>query len=89
LLIKIFPTTPKAHSNSSKIFSEKSIQYSRTFALKVQKSWNQANAPLIVESFPKTPRTQSEASQFGGSHNYKTKQTKPPSFTDRSAIIKG
>jgi hypothetical protein len=38
-------------------------------------SWNQAHAPLLIESFPKTPRTQFEASQFGGSHNYKTKQT--------------
>jgi len=26
----------------------------------------------LVESFPKAPRTQSEASWFGGSHNYKT-----------------
>ncbi len=41
---KIFPTTPKAHSNSSEIFSynfnlifsEEIIQYSRTFALQVQ-----------------------------------------------------
>jgi len=32
----------------------------------------QALAPLLVESFPKTPRTRSEASRFGGSHNYKT-----------------
>jgi hypothetical protein len=32
-------------------------------------------APLLVKSFPKTPRTQSEASQFFESHNYKTKQT--------------
>jgi hypothetical protein len=38
-------------------------------------SWNQTHAPLLIESFPKTPRTQSEASQFYGSHNYKTKQT--------------
>jgi len=30
--------------------------------------WNQAHAPL-------PPRTRSEASLFGGSHNYKTKQT--------------
>jgi hypothetical protein len=30
-----------------------------------------------------TPRTPSEASQFGGSHNYKTKQSKLPSFIDR------
>jgi hypothetical protein len=42
------------------------IQYSKTFALQVQTSWNQAHAPLLVESFPKTPKT--------GSHNYKTKQ---------------
>jgi hypothetical protein len=35
-----------------------------------------AHAPLLVESFPKTPRTQSEASWFSGSHNYKTKQNK-------------
>jgi hypothetical protein len=28
--------------------------------------------PLLIERFPKTPRTRSEASQFGGSHNYKT-----------------
>jgi len=39
------------------IFSEEIIQYSRTFALQVQMSWNQAHAPLLVESFPKTPRT--------------------------------
>jgi hypothetical protein len=57
------------------ICSEEIIQYSRTFAPQVQTSWNQANAPLLIESSPKTPRTRSEASQFGGSHNYKTKQT--------------
>jgi hypothetical protein len=34
-----------------------------------------------IKSFPKTPRTQSEASQFGGSHKYK--QNKLPSFIDR------
>jgi hypothetical protein len=28
---------------------------------------------FLVESFPKTPRTQSEASGFSGSHNYKNK----------------
>jgi hypothetical protein len=39
--------------------------------------------PLIVESFKKTPRTGSEVSQFGGSHIYKTKQYKLPSFIDR------
>jgi hypothetical protein len=34
-------------------------------------------APLLVESFQNTPRTQSEASQFSVSGNYKTKL---PSF---------
>jgi hypothetical protein len=48
------------------------IQYSRTFAPQVQTSWNQGHAPLIVEGFPKRPRTKFEASWFGGSHNYKT-----------------
>jgi hypothetical protein len=33
-----------------------------TFAPEVQMSWNQAHAPLLIESFPKTPRTQFEAS---------------------------
>ncbi len=40
----------------------------------MQTLWNQAHAPLLVESFPKTPKTQSKASWFGGFHNYKTKQ---------------
>ncbi len=33
-------------------------------------------APVLVESFPKTPRTWSEASQFSRSHDYNTKQNK-------------
>jgi hypothetical protein len=45
------------------IFSEKIIQYSRTFAPQVQTPWNQAHAPLLlIKSFPKTPRTWSQAS---------------------------
>jgi len=39
------------------ILSEEIIQYSRTFAPQVQMSWNQAHAPLLIKSFPKTPRT--------------------------------
>jgi hypothetical protein len=79
MLIKIFPTTPKhipipLKFGANLIFSEKIIQYSRTFGLQVQTSWNQAQAPLLVESLSKTSRTLSEGSQFGGSHNYKTKQ---------------
>jgi hypothetical protein len=41
----------------------------------VKMLWNPAHAPVLVESFPKIPRTWSKASQFGGSHNYKTKKT--------------
>jgi hypothetical protein len=41
-----------------------------------KRQWNQALALLIIESFPKTPRTRSEESWFGGSHIYKTKQNK-------------
>jgi hypothetical protein len=43
-------------------------------------SWNQADAPLLLESFPMRPRMQSEASQFGGSHKYK--QNKQTIFID-------
>jgi len=84
LLIKIFPRTPKAHSNSFEIFryhfnlifSEEIIQYSKTFASQVQTSWNQANAPLPLKSYPKRPRTQYEASWFAGSHKHKTNKQK-------------
>jgi hypothetical protein len=41
---------------------------------------NKAHAPLLIQSFPKTLRTRSEASWFGGSHNYKMKQNNLPSF---------
>jgi hypothetical protein len=37
------------------IFSEKLIQYSRTSTLQVQPPSNQANAPLLLKSFPKRP----------------------------------
>jgi len=41
--------TKRPHfNNSSQIFSEEIIQYSRTFALQVQTSWNQAHAPLLI-----------------------------------------
>ncbi len=65
------------------ILNEEIIQYSRTFAPQVQISWNQAHAPLLIKSFPKTTRTRSDSSQFGGSHNYKTRHNKLPSFIDR------
>ncbi len=55
---------PKAHSNSSEFFSydlfqfsvEEIIQYSRTFAPQAQTPWNEAHAPILVESFPTTPK---------------------------------
>jgi hypothetical protein len=67
------------------VFSEEIILYPRIFAEQVHKRHEKkAHAPrLIIESFQKTPRTISEASWFSGSHNYKTKQNKLPSFIDR------
>jgi hypothetical protein len=51
------------------IFNERIVQYSTTFAPQVQTPWNQAHAPVLIESFPMTPRTQSKKSQFGGFYN--------------------
>jgi len=66
------------------IFSGEIIQYSRISTPQVQKLGNQADAPLLLESFPKRPRMRSEASQFSGSHKYKQiKTNKQPSFADR------
>jgi len=54
---------------------KKSSKYSKPFAVQVERSWNQAHAPLLVKRFPNKP-TESQASQFNGSHTYKTnKQT--------------
>jgi hypothetical protein len=52
---------------------KKSFNIQELLPPQVQTSWNQAHAPLLVKSFPKTPRTQSEASQVSGSHNYRKK----------------
>jgi hypothetical protein len=89
LLIKIFPTTPKAHSNSFEIFqlrfnlifNEEIIQYSRTFAPQVQMSWNQAHAPFLVKSFPK--HQEHDLKHLGLVDLITTKQNKLPSFIDR------
>jgi hypothetical protein len=44
----------------------------------------QADAPLLLESFPKRPRMAFEASWFNGSHKYKQNKTnKIHSFIDR------
>ncbi len=65
-------------------FSEEIIQFSRTFASQVQTPCNQAHAPLLVESFPKTSRTRSKASRF--SDLIITKQNKLPSLIDRFVL---
>jgi hypothetical protein len=83
-----FQFLPNFQLRFNLIFSEEIIQYSRTFAPQVQTSWNETKPmhPSLsrafqrhkehnLKSFPKTRRTQSEASQFCESHNYKTKQT--------------
>jgi hypothetical protein len=58
------------------ILGEKIIQYSRTFAPQVQTSWNQAHAPLLVmRAFQRPQEHDLKHPGFGGSHNYKTKQT--------------
>jgi hypothetical protein len=57
---------------------KKSFNIQELFAPQVQKCHGTKPMPLLlVKSFPKTPRTRSEASLlFGGSHNYNTKQNK-------------
>jgi hypothetical protein len=51
--------------NSSKKFSFHLINFQwknysmfKNFAMQVQIAWNQANTPLLLESFPKTPHSQ-------------------------------
>ncbi len=62
---------------------KKSFDIDELFAPWVQMSWNQSPMnPLLVKSLPKTPKSQSEAPRFGGSHNYKIKQNKLPSFIE-------
>ncbi len=69
--------------NSSQIFSQEIIQYSRTFAPQVQTQWNQAHGHLLVKNFRQTPRSWSEASRFGGAHKYK----KHPKTTPATHIL--
>ncbi len=53
-------------------FQWKNHSIYKNFCTACPKSWNQAHAPLLIQSFPKTPRTWSKASWFNGSHRYKT-----------------
>jgi hypothetical protein len=70
LLIKIFPTTPDAQSNSSEIFSYNLIKFTMKKSFNIQELLHhksklhgtKAHAPLLIDSFPKTLKTQSQAS---------------------------
>ncbi len=84
-----FPTTPKTHPNSSETFfvmiqfnfQWKNHSILKNFTQEVQTSWNQANAPLLIESFPKIPRTRLKCP--GLLDLIVTKQNNLPCFRDR------
>jgi hypothetical protein len=57
------------------IFVEEIIQYSRTSLPQVQMPWNQANAPLFLESFPKRLRNTIWSIPVGWISSVQTKQT--------------
>jgi hypothetical protein len=64
---------------------KKSFNIQELLHCKSKHHGTKAHAALLVESFLKRPRTQSEASRFGGSHKYKRNKTNYlPSFIDRS-----
>jgi len=85
LLIKIFPTTPKTHSNSSKIFSYNLI-FSDTKLFNIQqllhhkskRHGTKAHAPLLIKSFPKIQRTQFAASSSRAFQRYKEHNLQHP-----------
>jgi hypothetical protein len=88
-----FQQHQRARSNSSKIFSYDLIEFSvmksfntqRTFAPQVQTPWNQAYAPLLVESFQtKDVKNTIWSIQFGRSHKLQNK-TNYLSFIDKIA----
>jgi hypothetical protein len=59
------------------IFSEEIIQYSQELLHpKSKRHGTKPHAPLLAKSFPKTPRTWSEASQFTPPHQELSKGTK-------------
>jgi hypothetical protein len=66
------PIHPKFSATIEFNFQWRNHSIFKNFCTEVQAPWNQAHAPLLVKSFPKTPRTRSEASQFDGYHKYKT-----------------
>ncbi len=94
LLIKIFLKTPKAHSNSSEIFSydlieflvKKSFNIQELLGRKSKHHGTKLMHPSLFSCSPprwelsKDTKNMIWSILFGGSHNYKTKQSKLPSF---------
>jgi hypothetical protein len=70
-----FQQHQKTHCNSWEIFSEKIIQYSRTWT-------PQVHATFLLESFPKRPRTWSETLR-SVDHICTSETNKLPCFLDR------
>jgi hypothetical protein len=80
LLIKIFSTTSKAHSNSSYdlilFWVKKSFNIPELLHCKSKHHGTKRMYPSSsLKAFQRPPTTRSQASRFCGSHNYKTKQT--------------
>jgi len=94
-LIKIFPTTSKAHSNSSEIFSYNLIWFNfqwknhsifKNFCTTSPDIMMEPSRPCTTPPHPELSKdtqntTNWSISQFGGSH-ITTKQNKLPSFID-------
>jgi hypothetical protein len=90
LLIKIFPTTPKAHSNSSKIFSYDLISFSVKKSLNIQellhcKSKRHGIKPMHPSSSRVFQRDQEHDLKHIGSVDFisTNKTNKQPCFIDR------
>jgi len=60
---------------------KKSFNIQELFAQQVKTPWNQTHAPLLVKSFPKTPKN--DLKHPSSVDLIFTKQSKLPSFIDR------
>jgi hypothetical protein len=96
MLIRIFSTTPKAHSNSSQIFSSDLILFSVKKSFNIQellhcKSKHHEAKPMHPSSSRAFHRDQEHDLKHpgsGGSHWYKQNKTnKLPYFIDRWQIF--
>jgi hypothetical protein len=89
LLIEIFPTTPKAHSNSSKNFSHDLIQFSMKKSFNIQelllcKSKRHATKPMHPSSSRAFQRDQEcDLKHPGLVDLINTKQNKQPTLLHR------